>query len=95
MSKIDLVESDDPKEGGYLKGIYDAALIFDPELATVIDDQGAGTVYVATAPKGSSTSSAVWRVSRLVTASGRTTKTWATALGACNSTAVLAALTYA
>ena len=74
-----------------------ASHVIDPPLAGVIDDQGAGTVYIAEAPIGTATTASAWRVKRLVTASGRTVTTWAASgafSNACNSTAVLAALSY-
>jgi hypothetical protein len=44
----------------------------------IVDDQGAGTVYVGEAAVGSLTADPVWRVRRLVTAAGITPVEYAT-----------------
>lgn len=41
-------------------------------LKTILDDQGAGTIYIGEAAPGSSVAAPVWRIKRLVTTAGVT-----------------------
>jgi len=51
-------------------------------LKTILDDQGAGTVYIGEAAPGSVVSDPVWRIKRLVTAAGVTPIEFATTTNA-------------
>lgn len=75
MAKIDLVESNDINESGYLKGIGGALLMTDSGLATKITVSGSIT-YIGEAAAGTAQATAAWRCQKIDESSG-TVITWA------------------
>jgi len=63
-------------------------------LKQIIDESTAGTTYIAEAALGTATSTAAWRVQRIVVASSVTTITWAGTGGFDQVATSLSTLTY-
>lgn len=51
--------------------------VWEGALKQIIEDLGTGTTYIGEAPVGAATSSASWRIQKIVVSGGTTTITWA------------------
>lgn len=49
----------------------------DKNYKTLIDDSASTTIYIGEAVIGSASSSAVWRIQKIITSTGSTSITWA------------------